>query len=63
MEGETFDLAVVPESAVLCKNNSVHFDIKASGINLEDATYSWTPATGLDATDILNPVLTAVFPE
>ncbi len=60
VEGETFDLAVVPESAVLCKNNSVQFDIKASGINLEDATYSWTPATGLDATDILNPVLTAV---
>lgn len=56
---EEFALAVVPESAVLCKNNSVQFDIVASGIKLDGATYAWTPAIGLDAANIPNPVLTA----
>lgn len=56
---EVFALAVVPGNATLCKNNSVQFGVKASGIDLEGATYSWTPATGLDATNVPNPVLTA----
>lgn len=56
---EEFALAVVPESAVLCKNNSVQFEVVASGIKLDGATYAWTPAIGLDAANIPNPVLTA----
>lgn len=59
-KGEEFALSVVPENAALCKNNSVQFEIKSSGINLEDAVYSWSPATGLNAADVRNPVLTAV---
>lgn len=55
---EEFALAVVPESAVLCKNNSVQFEVVASGLKLDGATYAWTPAIGLDAANIQNPVLT-----
>ncbi|MDE6451972.1 MAG: hypothetical protein K2L23_06765, partial [Odoribacter sp.] len=51
---------VVPKNALLCKNNSVQFELKASGINLEGATYAWSPAIGLNADNIQNPVLTAV---
>lgn len=56
---EDFVLAVVPGKVELCKNNTVQFDIEVSGINLQGATYAWTPASGLSDEHIANPLLTA----
>lgn len=57
---EEFALTIVPENSELCKNNSVQFELKTSGINLEEASYAWTPALGLNDADIANPILTIV---
>lgn len=54
-----FSVAVVPDNITLCKNNSVQFDVVASGINLEGAAYEWLPAAGLSDTRVQRPVLTA----
>lgn len=56
---DEFAVAVEPENAVLCKNNSVQLQVVASGIDLTGAVYAWTPAAGLDDATRQNPVLTA----
>ncbi|MDE5610417.1 MAG: hypothetical protein K2I90_00155, partial [Odoribacter sp.] len=56
---EEFALVVVPGEVVLCKNNTVQFDLEVAGINLKGASYAWTPALGLSDEHIANPILTA----
>lgn len=56
---EPFEIGLNPAQITLCKNNTVQLTLKTSGIDLEGATYTWMPATGLSAGNIAEPVLTA----
>lgn len=56
---EEFNITLKPAQVTLCKNNSVELALQTSGVNLEGATYSWSPAAGLSDATIPNPVLTA----
>lgn len=55
---ENFEMTLSPAQVTLCKNNSVQLSLQTSGINLEGATYSWAPATGLSDATVPDPVLT-----
>lgn len=57
---EHFEMNVIPKEAVLCKNNSVQLAIESKGINLEGATYQWSPTEGLDDPKSPTPVLSVI---
>ncbi len=56
VNNDSLHIAVMPDTGI-CNNRNVNLQTTISGGS--PVAYSWSPATGLSATDVLNPVLDA----